>query len=167
LLRRSPKALLAYSTDAELSVSEGGGVVLEPTQTKSLFQLCELSNGDAVLWTSAKAPDWLYKSEVFQKVFRIPSDKADGVKLVVQSLPLFKPIVRGRKWTLLLCGAMLEQGVPFPEESENENILLRLDALERALTRLQVSQDVALRDLSTKIKEQQAQIDSLLRITIS
>jgi hypothetical protein len=89
------------------------------------------------------------------------------MKLVIQKLPLFKPIVRGRKWTLLSHGEMLPQSVPFPEESENENILNRLDTLERGLARLLASQDVALRELSAQIKEQQAQIDSLLRITSS
>lgn len=166
LLRRSPKALLAYSADAELSMSDAGGVVLELSQARSLFQLCELSNGDAVVWASANAPDWLYRSEAFLNVFKVPNGMVDSTGLAIQKLPLFKPIARGCKWKLLLSGEIFPQGVPFPEESENENILKRLDTLERGLARLLASHDVALRDLSAQMKEQQVQIDSLLRLTI-
>lgn len=166
LLRRSPKALLAYAADAEISVLEERGVILELSQEKSLFQLCELENGDAVVWIRTNSPEWLYKSDSFRAVFGSPSDIVDGMRLAVQKLPLFKPIVRGSRWTLLSRGEVLPQGMPFPEESENENILKRLGALERSLARLLSSHDVAMRDLAAQLKEQQAQLDSLMRITI-
>ena len=73
LVRRSPEALKAYEAPAELTQTDSQGVLLKASSGSSPFRLCELQNGDAVVWLSAEHENWIYDTDIFRCLFHAPS----------------------------------------------------------------------------------------------
>jgi len=96
LLRRSPEALAAYQAPAELTATTQRGLRLSVAESASVFQFCELIGGDAVVWVQADSPAWVWDSETFQRIFPTALESEGQQDLVLQMLPIFKPVVRGQ-----------------------------------------------------------------------
>lgn len=165
LLRRSPQAIAAYQAPAELTRVDPRGWLLTTAETGSTFQFCELISGDAVVWVSADPPAWVWGSETFQHLFRTPPGTDSDEELVLQSLPVFKPVVRGRKWTLIRPGEMVPRDRPFPEQEEQLMLLRRIETLERDLSRQRIQQNAEIGELRTQLRLQQDLLERLLRIS--
>jgi len=163
-LRRTPQVLIAYQTNAELTDQRQGRVLLEPSAQPSPLQLCELSNGDAVVWLSSQAPDLLLDSPSLRLIYDIAADVTSLQQLTVQRLPLFKAIMRGRSWTLARKGELRLKTAPHPEEAMNAAIDTRLERLEKEMDRLSAKQHVARREMAVQLQTQQEQLDQLLRL---
>lgn len=161
LLRRSPIALSAYQCNAELSTRPINSLILQQSDQSSPFQFCELSDGDAVLWISAKAPAWAYESSHCLQAFKFLSPNSEGQALTLQRLALFKPIIRGEKWTLVQKGELNAKESPYPEEADHINLSIRIENLERQLLRLSSQQDVTLRELRLQVQTNQEEINRL------
>lgn len=167
LVRRSPQALAAYQAPAELTPTAQRGLRLTVAETDSAFQLCELISGDAVVWVQADAPSWVWKSETFQHIFPNPEGFEVSQDLVLQSLPIFKPVVRGQRWTLFSPGQLAPLHRPFPEQEKQAMLLRRLENLERRVSRQMTRQESELNELRTELRTQQNLLSCLLRISDS
>lgn len=165
LLRRSPQAIAAYQAPAELTRTDPHGLLLTTAETGSTFQLCELISGDAVVWVCTDPPSWVWGSETFQQLFRTPRGTDSNEDLVLQSLPVFKPVVRGRKWTLIRPGEMVPRDRPFPEQEEQLMLLRRIETLERELSRQRIQQNAEIGELRTQLRLQQDLLERVLRIS--
>lgn len=163
LLRRSPQVVAAYQSPAQLSVTKHGALHLSAQTTSSLFCFCELLDGDAVLWLDQRPPDWIWESEIFRSVFQSPTPSADD-RLVLQELPLFRPIERGERWVLQRRGEMVVQARPFPEQNDQATLLHRLDSLERQVVQQHTRHESLINELRAQLDSQQGLIDQLLRI---
>lgn len=165
LLRRSPQAIAAYQAPAELSRTDQRGLLLTTAETTSVFQFCELISGDAVVWVTTDSPSWVWGSETFQHLYRAPQGIDNNEDLVLQSLPVFKPVVRGRKWTLIRPGEMVPRDRPFPEQEEQLMLLRRIETLERELSRQRIQQNAEIGELRTQLRLQQDLLERVLRIS--
>jgi len=166
LLRRSPQVLAAYQAPAQIEVTAQRGLLLTVAQTSSVFQFCELTGGDAVVWVQADPPSWVWESETFQQIFQTPMGVEEPQDLVLQFLPVFKPVVRGRQWTLFRPGEMVPSHRPFPEQAEQLTLLSRVETLERLITQQMARQETEIRELRARLTVQQDQLDRLLRISV-
>lgn len=164
LLRRSPIALSAYQSNAELSTRPINSLILQQSDQSSPFQFCELSNGDAVLWISEKAPAWAYESSHCRQAFKFLNPNGEGQVLTLHRLALFKPIIRGEKWTLVQQGELSATESPYPEEADHINLSIRIENLERQLLRLSSQQEVTLRELRLQVQTNQEEINRLLSL---
>lgn len=164
LLRRSPQALIAYQANAELTISSERGVRLSQMESQSSFQFCELACGDAVAWTPSSVPSWILQSEAFISIFNIPPIDTDGQILTLQRLPLFKPVVRGREWTLFRPGVMGLAHRNIPEEEHEMMILRRLENLERQMTQQTTKMKTEIKELQSKIRVYEDLLNRALRI---
>lgn len=164
ILRRTPEILTAYQAPAQLLRSKDRGVHLSISEETSVFQFCELIGGDAVVWVSPDSPDWVWQSESFRSIFGFPSTSDLFPKLVLQGLPLFKPISSGETWVLYQRGEMVVQVRPFPEHSDKINLLRRLESLERQVGQRNSKIDSSIQELRAQLRVQQGQIDQLLRL---
>lgn len=165
LVRRSPEALAAYQAPAELTPTAQHGLRLTVAETDSLFQLCELTGGDAVVWVKADPPSWVWQSETFQQIFPRPEGLEDSHDLVLQSLPVFKPVVRGQRWTLFSPGQMVPRHRPFPEQEKQMMLLRRLENLERRVSQQMTRHESELNELRSQLQVQQDLLSRLLRIS--
>jgi hypothetical protein len=163
LLRRSPQVLAAYQSPAQLSVTKHGAVHLSADKTGSLFLFCELLDGDAVVWLDHSSPDWAWQSETFRSIFQSPTH-FPAARLVIEELPLFRPIERGERWVLQRRGAMVLQARPFPEQDDQATLLRRLDSLERQVVQQNTRHESLINELRSQLNSQQVLIDQLLRI---
>lgn len=163
-LRRTPQVVQAYQSGGELTATEGGGVLLEPSAQQGLVHLCELNNGDAVAWLTRNAPDNHLGLSAIGRIFAIPAGVTRLQELTIQRLPLFKPIVLHNRWTLARRGELTRKGATCPEESANEAINGRLERLERAMSHLSARHEDRLRELQVKLETQQKELDQLLRL---
>jgi hypothetical protein len=136
LLRRSHIALAAYQATAEITTTDRQGLLLQASTTPSDFLFCELIDGDAVVWIQPNPPDWLLRSPTFAQLFHLPSDIDAGERLLIQTLPHFKPVVRRELWTLVRQGELVSPSRFSAERSERDNPLRRLEALERKVQTL-------------------------------
>lgn len=164
LLRRSPIALMAYQANAEFSTRSINSLILEPSKLSTPFQFCELSDGDAVLWIREGAPEWTYESSICRQAFTLLNNHKTGELLTIQRLALFKPIIRGKKWTLVQKGELTTKAKPSPEQSEHVNLITRIENLERQLMRLSSQHDVAIKELRLQVQTNQEEIDKLLSL---
>lgn len=164
LLRRSPVALAAYQGAADLCASDHQGLSLTAGVSASAFQFCELVGGDAVVWVKQDPPSWVWHSQVFQKLFVIPSGAEYPRPLILQSLPLFKPVVRGQRWTLFQQGEMVPELRSFPEREEQVNLLRRLESMERMLIQQKAQSSLDIGELRTQVRVLQDQIKRLTRL---
>lgn len=167
LLRRTPEVLHAYQSPAELTDTKGQGLHLSISESASFFHCCELIDGDAVVWIDAKAPDWAWKSQIFKHLFSTPANPDDSSPLVLQSLPIFKPISRGISWTLQRRGEMVVQARQFPEQAERVGLLRRIENLERESLQHRIKLTDQILELQIKVRVQQATIDRLSRLMLS
>ena len=165
LIRRSPQALTAYKEPAELTTTADHGLRLTVAESESLFQLCELTGGDAVVWLQADPPSWVWESESFQQIFSVPKGLDGQHDLVLQTLPIFKPVVRGQQWTLFRKGEMMHRHRPFPEKESQNMLLRRLESLERRVSTEMTRQEHELNKLRSELRVQQDLLNRLLRIT--
>jgi hypothetical protein len=165
LLRRSPQAIAAYQAPAELSRTEQSGWLLNTAAATSVFQFCELISGEAVVWVSTDPPAWLRGSEPFQHLFRTPRGTDSSEDLVLQSLPLFKPVVRGKRWSLFRTGEMVPRHRPFPEQEQQQMLLRRIETLERQLSQQRIQHDSLLGELRSQLRVQQDLLERLLRLS--
>lgn len=163
-LRRTPQVVQAYQAGGELTAAAGAGVLLEPSARQGLVQLCELNNGDAVAWLPRNAPDSHLELQAIVRIFSIPRDVTGLQELSIQQLPLFRPIVLHKRWTLARRGELTHKGAACPEESVNEVVNGRLERLERAVAQLSASHEDRLRELQVRLETQQKALDQLLRL---
>lgn len=163
LLRRSPIALEAYRGAAELTASPRRGLRLTAAAGASEFHFCELPSGDAVVWLQADPPAWIWDSEVVAQIFRLPAGGEEPRRLVLQCLPLFKPVVRHQQWTLVRQGEMLPQPRPFAETAEQVSLLRRLESLERRVAAQQACHAAELAALRQQVAVIHNLLDRLLR----
>lgn len=164
ILRRSPEILKAYQAPAELTGSSDDGIYLYASNTESSFYFGELADGNAVVWVSDQAPDWVWQSSVFISLFKCPPISDDSPRLILQELPLFVPISRGESWVMRRQGEMVFQSRPFPEQADQARLLRRIESLERVVSQHQIQQAACLKDLQIQVRSQQSQIDQLLRV---
>ena len=167
ILRRSPDAIHAYQDDAELTIVEHRGMRLTGAESTSAFQFCEMMDGDAVVWVNRASVGWAMASDSFLMLFHIPSDFEKPEDLVLQALPLFKPIARGQVWTLHRKGHMILQSNPFPEQAQRDMLLRRLEKLDRRFSQQKVQFEAEIRDLRSQLYFQQTLIERLLRLSAS
>lgn len=166
LLRRSPEALRAYQGHAELTATEKQGLRLNQSATSSIFQFCELSDGDAVVWIEINPPDWIWQSESLRLLYDYPWSLDNPAQLVLHALPLFKPVSRGQSWSLHRRGEMLLQARPFPEQADQARLLRRLETLERRFSQQTVRLETDLQALRVQLRVQQDQIERMLKLRI-
>jgi hypothetical protein len=164
LIRRSPEALKAYEAPAELTQTDSQGVLLKAISGSSPFRLCELTNGDAVVWLSPEHETWIYDTAIFRCLFNAPPISDKERTLVLQSLPRFVRKVQGREWTLESSGEMLPKDRPFVEKVEQAKLELRIQKLEQFFARMRGSLDAELVALRSKVQLLQDQLDRLLRL---
>ena len=165
LLRRSPQVIGAYQAPAELTLSEQSGLVLTTSETASVFQFCELLGGDAVVWLSSDPPSWVWESPTFRSLFHVPKGIESTDKLVLQVMPLFKPIERGLRWSLFRTGEMVPIHRPFPEHEEQLMLLRRIDFLERQLSQQSVDHRAEISEIRLLLRAQQETLARLLRVS--
>jgi hypothetical protein len=165
LLRRSPEALTAYCSPAQITATATRGVLLTVAETASAFQVCELSSGDAVVWILAEPPSWVWESETFKTIFKRPVDILDPSLLVVQSLPLFKAVVSGKQWSLFRAGEMVPRNRLSPEMKEQVTLLKRFNKLERHISQELLKHNHEIIALRSQLLAQQELIDRLLRLS--
>ncbi|MGB5136816.1 MAG: hypothetical protein WBN89_16785 [Prochlorococcaceae cyanobacterium] len=134
-------------------------------ETDSVFQLCELTSGDAVVWVQADPPSWVWESENFQQIFPRPDGLEGSQDLVLQSLPVFKPVVRSQRWTLFSPGQMVPRHRPFPEQEKQTMLLRRLENLERRVSQQMTRQECELNELRSQLRVQQDLLSRMLRIS--
>ena len=164
MIRRSPDALKAYEAPAELIQTESQGVLLKAISGTSPFRLCELPNGDAVVWLIPEHESWIYDTDIFRHLFKVPSVSDTGVGLILQTLPRFSWKVKGLEWTLESPGEMLLKGRPFAEQAEQAELELRIQKLEQTFARMRGSQDAELAAIRSNVQHLQDQLDRLLRL---
>jgi hypothetical protein len=164
LIRRNPEALKAYEAPAELTQADSQGVLLKAISGSSPFRLCELPNGDAVVWLSPEHENWIYDTEIFRCLFNVPSISDKDRTLVLQSLPRFVRKVQGREWTLETSGEMLPKDRPFVEKAEQAELELRVQKLEQVFARMRGSLDAELVAIRSNVQLLQDQLDRLLRL---
>jgi len=164
MLRRTPGVLKAYQASAQLTVTKEREVHLCTSEAKSAFQFCEFVDGDAVVWLDVNSSDWVWESALFRSIFDCPSTSEPSSKLVLQELPLFKPICRGETWVLQHRGEMVVQSRPFPEHADQARLLRRLESLERQVGQHNIRLESSIQELRTQVRVQQNQIDQLLRL---
>jgi hypothetical protein len=164
LIRRNQEALRAYEAPAELIQTDDQGVLLKAMGESSPFRLCELPNGDAVVWISQDHESWLYETEIFRSVFNVPNSPEKDESLVLQTLPRFIRKVQGREWTLERSGQMIPRSRPFAEQADQAELEQRIQRLEQALARLRGKLDVEFSALRSSIQLFQDQLDQLLKI---
>ena len=152
LIRRNPEALEAYQSAAELTKSEGQGILATAISGASPFRLCELQSGDAVVWISPEHESWLYKSEIFRSVFKVPTKPETDKLLVLQTLPRFIRKVQGREWTLEQQGEMIPQGRPFVTQREQAELEQRIQRLEQTIARMRGSYEAELDSLKSAVQ---------------
>jgi hypothetical protein len=165
LIRRSPVALHAYLIPAELTLTDNGGIILVTSHHNSPFFFCEINDGDALLCFDFNLFDKVKNLEIFHCVFDRPESCESTDLLAIQRLALFKPIVRGEKWTMHRKGELVLRSINIPEQTQNMNILTRLDELERNLSRLNSVYYTEIRDLRTIILTHEQQLSALMRIS--
>lgn len=165
LLRRSPEAIQAYQGHAELTKTAQRGMRLTPADAVSAFQFCEIIDGDAVAWVDHKSIKWAWGSESFHLLFRSPSGIDKPEELMLQALPLFKPIARGQAWTLHRKGEMVLQSRPFPEQADQAMLLRRLEKLDRRFSQQKVQFEAELQDLRSQLHQQQNLLERLLSLS--
>lgn len=165
LIRRSPQALAAYQEPAELTTTANRGLRLTVAESDSVFQLCELTGGDAVVWVQPDPASWVWECESFQQMFSVPRGLQGQQDLVLQTLPVFKPVVRGHQWDLFRPGEMVPRHRPFPEKESQNMLLRRLESLERRVGQEMTRQENELNKLRSELRVQQDLLNRLLRIT--
>ncbi len=165
LIRRSPQALAAYQEPAELTTTADRGLRLTVAESDSVFRFCELIGGDAVVWVQADPTSWVWECESFQQIFSVPKGLEGKQDLVLQMLPVFKPVVRGQQWTLFRPGEMVPRHRPFPEKESQNMLLRRLESLERRVSQEMTRQENELNKLRSELRVQQDLLNRLLRIT--
>lgn len=166
LLRRSPQALGAYEAPAELTESGRHDLRLTESPTGSPFRFCELADGDAAVWVDSGAASWVWESSCFLRMFRRPEEIPPGTGMVLQRLPVFKPLARGRSWTLFSPGEMAPRHGPFPESAEQGRMLRRLESLERRFGQEMGRLRNELEQLRAQLRVQQDLLDRLLRVQV-
>lgn len=164
LIRRNPEALKAYESPAELIQSADQGVLLKAIAGNSPFRLCELPTGDAVVWVSEEHESWLYDTEIFQSVFKVPDSGAKDEPLVLQSLPRFIRKVQGREWTLDRPGQMIPRSRPFVEQADQAELEQRIQRMEQTFARMRGKLDSELSSLRAHVQILQDQLNRLVRI---
>ncbi|MCT0218743.1 hypothetical protein KQ304_06990 [Synechococcus sp. CS-1329] len=118
-----------------------------------------------MVWITADSPSWIWGSETFQQLFSVPSGVEASPDLVVQSLPVFNPVVRGTTWSLFRRGEMVPRHRLSPENEQQGMLLRRIETLERRLSQQMIRQDTEINELKTQLHIQQNVLDRLLRIT--
>jgi hypothetical protein len=161
-IRRSPELLTAYRSGADLTRSPQGDLRLTPAPGSSPYHFCELGNGDATVWLAPAPPDWIWRTEVFQSLFTIHEDGGARANLVLQRLPVFKAVVRGRVWSLFMAGELVPRSRRFQSENQQLELLSRLDRLERELRANRARQDTELATYRQTIDNQKELIDRLI-----
>jgi hypothetical protein len=164
LIRRNPEALRAYESPAELTQSDGQGVLLKCIAGSSPFRLCELPTGDAVVWVSEEHESWLYETEIFQSVFKSPDSRGKDESLVLQLLPRFIRKVQGREWTLDRRGQMIPRSSPFVEQADQAELEQRIQRMEQTFARMRGKLDSELSSLRSHVQILQDQLDRLVRL---
>lgn len=165
LIRRSPQALMAYQEPAELTTMANRDLQLTVADSDSVFRLCELTGGDAVVWIQADPSSWVWESESFRQIFSVPKGLDGQPDLVLQTLPVFKPVVRSQQWTLFRRGEMIPRHRPFPEKEGQNMLLRRLESLERRVSQEMTRQEHELNELRSELRVQQDMLNRLMRIT--
>ena len=165
LIRRSPQALMAYQEPAELTTMANRDLQLTVADSDSVFRLCELTGGDAVVWIQADPSSWVWESESFRQIFSVPKGLDGQPDLVLQTLPVFKPVVRSQQWTLFRRGEMIPRHRPFPEKESQNMLLRRLESLERQVSQEMTRQEHELNELRSELRVQQDMLNRLMRIT--
>ena len=165
LIRRSPQALMAYQEPAELTTMANRDLQLTVADSDSVFRLCELTGGDAVVWIQADPSSWVWESESFRQIFSVPKGLDGQPDLVLQTLPVFKPVVRSQQWTLFRRGELIPRHRPFPEKESQNMLLRRLESLERRVSQEMTRQEHELNELRSELRVQQDMLNRLMRIT--
>jgi len=165
ILRRAPQVLEAYQASGQILVSNEKGTQLSFSDTNSVFKLCQLIDGDAVLWLDQSPPDWVWQSDALRSIYDFPGDASASSGLVLQELALFKPLVRGETWSLYRRGKMASQPKPFPEQAEQATLLRRLDSLERQVVQQSIKVESTITELRSQLRAQQTLVDQLLQIS--
>lgn len=152
LIRRNPEALQAYQSAAELTKSEGQGILATAIPGASPFRLCELQSGDAVIWLSPEHDSRLYETEIFRSVFKIPMKPGTDNLLVLQALPRFIRKVQGREWILEQRGEMIPQERPFVTQKDQAALEQRIQSLEQIMARMRGSYRAELDSLKSAVQ---------------
>lgn len=164
LLRNSPIALLAYHASADLTTSERSGLNLTSSRTSSYFLFCELLCGDAVVWVEPNAPEWIWKTPTVMRLFHLSPGLMASSSCFLQTLPLFKPVVRSQKWTLVRQGEITAKTNPSREQTSQANQLRRLETLERKVIQLSSQHKLEFADLHQELTVLNDLINRLLRL---
>lgn len=164
LLRRTPQAIEAYQSHAVLTSTRQHGMRLTASEAASAYQFCEMMDGDAVVWVANPSMPLAWGSATFGALFTSPADLEAPQDLVLQTLPLFKPIARGEAWTLHRKGEMSVKSRPFPEQAEQAMLLRRLETLERRFSQQRMQLEVEIKDLRSQLLIQQTQVQRLLNL---
>lgn len=165
LLRRAPDALTAYQGTAELTSTDQRGLRLTATDGSSYFHFCELLSGDAVVWIQPNPPAWIWKSPTVSLLFHLPPGSDVNGHLLLQTLPLFKPVVRQQQWTLFRQGEMVTRETLVFEKNEQSHQLRRLETLERRVQQLVLKQSTEMGELRKQIAALEELLNRLCRLS--
>lgn len=164
LLHRSPEALAAYQSPAHLFHPDSQNLILTDSESGSVFRFCELSTGDAVVWIQDKPPQWVWESDTCRRLFTFAGDVSDANPMTVSALPLFKPIVRGTKWTLFRSGEMIPRQRPTPEQGQYESLVQQLETLQRHFITRTARAEQEISDLKAELRVLNGIVERLLKI---
>ena len=165
LIRRSPIALQAYLVPAELTLTEKGGIILEKSHHSSPLVFCELNDGDALLCYDFNLFHRVNDLGIFYCIFERPATHESTDILAIQRPAIFKPIVRGEKWTMHRKGELVPRSANIPEQTQNMNLIIRLDELERNFYRLSSIYHTEIRDLRSIVLTHEQQLSALMHIS--
>ena len=165
LVRRTPIALTAYQAAAELTCIGTDELRLTCANNRTSFQFCELDSGDAVVWIQPPAPDWIWSTPTVSRLFACPPDLEPDQERLPQSLPLFKPVVRGKQWKLVRPGDLVPRHQPSLEQTERATLLQRLEALERTIHQRTLQHQLEISELRHQLTVLQNQLQRLLSLS--
>ena len=155
LQRRHPEVLKAYEQPADLTRDRNGRLSLTIAAASPFFVFVVTPDGDALLYPTADAPDWLMEGALIRALFVLPDDP-DGLPLKLERPARFIAARPGEEWVFHNRGALALIPADSGKQAEEDK---RQRRLWEELTRKQAQQNSDLRAL----KEQVANLERALQ----
>ncbi len=155
LQRRHPEALQAYEQPAALARDKNGRLSLAVDEAAApLVFVVTPPDGDALLYPTADAPDWLMEGALIRGLFALPDDP-DGLPLKLEQPARFIAARQGEEWVFHSKGALVPTAASRRQAEEER----RQQGRWEELIRKQAQQASDLRAL----KEQVANLERALQ----
>ncbi|KKZ13111.1 MAG: hypothetical protein TE42_01700 [Candidatus Synechococcus spongiarum SP3] len=131
LQRRHPEVLQAYEQPAALATDKNGRVSLAVDEAAAPFVFVVTpSDGDALLYPAADAPDWLMETALIRGLFALPGD-SNGLPLKLERPARFIAARQGEEWVLHSRGELLPTASSRRQAEEDRRQQRRWEELTR------------------------------------